>query len=182
MADSLSATLVLDDGSLGSLANHDRAWREASGDWTIVLEDDVEPVPGFLDLASEALRRVPEPAAVCFYVGTGKPRVGQVARAVSQARAVGASWLRMDRALWGPALALPTELVPRMLSFVRWSTKPYDERLSLFLRSRKIPCYYTFPSLVDHADGHSLIAPAPTPRKAHETGRPTWSSDVVVDI
>lgn len=179
MARRLGAYIALDDGRYGSNANHDRAWRMAaqSWPWTLVLEDDAVLPHDFSRHARRALLNVPGDGAVSFYLGTSYPGhyQGRVKRALAQCDAEGASWLRCGVALHGVALALPTHHVADMLEAVADVDKPYDERLSVWLKDRGLPCWYTVPSLVDHEDeDHVLPAsawqPRKLPRKAHRFG------------
>lgn len=179
----LNAVLVMDEGDRGSLATHDLAWWSActpEADWVMVLEDDAEPILGFRHYAEQALAHLPGSGAVSFYLGTGRPRQGSVSRALS--RAGDASWLRSRSAWWGPSIALPAGHVVPMLERVQSSTLPYDQRLSTYLRSAGIRCYYTLPSLVEHADGPSLIRDCPLPRRAHRVEAPSGFNTRVVDF
>src|SRR5690606_737540 len=142
----LGCPLAMDEGDRGSLSNHDAAWRlgcEAGGDYVVVLEDDVMLVDGFERHAAEALANVPGEGAVSFYTGTTRPHPARVSQAVRKAEAAHVSWLQSSGSYWGPALALPTELVGPMLRAVAEVSLPYDERLSVFLRRSRMPCFYT---------------------------------------
>lgn len=190
-----TAPVAVDDGTRGESANGLAAWRlaydaaTASGaEWAAVLQDDALPVAGFVEHAAAALARMPAVTCCSFYVGAGRPRAPQVANAVALADQYGAAWLRADACLWGPALALPTACVPDML---RWSASidlPYDERVGVYASCvLGQPTYYTWPSLVDHADGPSLIEhadgqPRSVPRRAHRVGIPSYTTNVVIDI
>lgn len=177
IANSLDAALTIDDGTLGSLRNHDLAWEmayERGGDWCVVLEDDITLVNNFDYHVRDALRNIPDPMSSCsLYVGTGKPQPERIEHVVRKAERLRASWLVESFAIWGPALALPREMVPVMLDFVRSSHLPYDNRLSEYLKAYGVSCYYTFPSLVDHLDGSSLITEhISVSRKAHVAREP----------
>lgn len=181
LAVKLDAALVMDEGDRGSLTNHDAAWvaaHTADADYVAVLEDDAEPISDFRYHVEQALDHLPGPGAVSCYLGTARPRQGAVAQALSLAD--DASWLRSRSAWWGPALVLPAEHVRPMLMRVRHLHMPYDQRLSAYLRSVGLPCYYTLPSLVEHADGASLLRDCPLPRRAHRVGAPSgWNTRVV---
>lgn len=183
LADDLDAWLALDDGSHGEIGNHDRAWHYGSlfdSDWTVVLEDDALPLPGFDRHVREALGTLPaEPCGVSLYVGTARPPQwqGRIERAITEADATGAGWIKGTGPLWGVAVALPTALVPEMLAGARSIRAPYDERLAIWLRLRGLPCFYPSYSLVDHADWPTLIRhadgqPRVEPRRAWRIGEP----------
>lgn len=179
----LDAVLVMDEGDRGSLATHDLAWWSAytpDADWVMVLEDDAQPIGDFRHYAEQALAHLPGPGAVSLYLGTGRPQQRAVSRALS--RSGDSSWLRSRSAWWGPAIALPAEHVVPMLERVRSSTLPYDQRLSTYLRSVGLRCYYTVPSLVEHADGPSLLRNCPLPRRAHRVEAPSGFNTRVVDF
>lgn len=184
LSEALSAPVALDNGSLGSLANHDQAWRLAAlrgREWSLVLEDDTLICEDFEAHVSNALDSLPSLGVVSFYVGSGKPYPLAVSEAVDRATRKGASWLRSKRLYWGPAVAMPTSWVPRMLKAVERSSRPYDQRLSDWVFSTDTPVYYSNPSLVDHRDAPSTITDKPQPaRRAVHYGEPAaWNSDAV---
>lgn len=185
-AEELSAELdcpvVMDHGHMGSLKNHDAAWLAAvdqGAEWSLVLEDDVILSPNFIADVAAAIRHVPDrDSVISLYTGTGKPYPAHVSKSVEEAEAAGSSWLRGDRLLWGPAVLMPTDMVDDMLETVRDSLKPYDQRLSGWQMRRKLPVFYTLPSLVQHRDGDSLITKPNTVRKAQRFGySPTWGGE-----
>jgi hypothetical protein len=157
-----------------------RAWAAIppDADWGIVLQDDAQLVDDFAEHAAAALTDAPR-TAVSFYVGTGRPRPSKVRTAVRTAHASGASWLECDALLWGVAIALPAEHLRPMLDWAETETLPYDQRISRFYqRVLGQPVRYTWPSLVDHADGPSLVdhrRRAPMERHAHQVG--PWQPD-----
>lgn len=179
LAESLGAALALDDGSRGSLANHDVAWAafDPEADWHVVLEDDALPVENFPRHAAEALAHAPTVGAVSFYVGTVRPRPNATRRALDEANRTGTTWLSSSDVYWGPAVALPVELIRPMLAHVQTvDTLGYDRRLGNYLQAVGLPCHYTVPSLVDHADNHSLLRPEGPGRRAYRVGVPgSWT-------
>jgi len=179
----LGCPLAMDEGDRGSLPNHDAAWRlghALGGDYVVVLEDDVVLIDDFETHVVDALSNVPQRAAVSFYTGTTRPHPDRVRRAVVRATQRGRAWLEARRAYWGPALALPREHVEPMLRFVRPITLPYDQRLSRYLVEARLLCFYTNPSLVDHADWPSLLSRDDEPRRAHRVGVPeSWATRAV---
>jgi hypothetical protein len=162
--------------------NGDAAWRyAAAGDWTIVLQDDAVPIEGFRKHAAAALENAPR-TAVSFYVGTGKPYPQAVQFAVDKAERIGASWLEAEPLLWGVAVAMPTEEVEPFLAWADGLDIPYDRRIGAYFRQvKRQPVRYTWPSLVDHADGPSLVhGRKQVQRVAHEVGVGTdWAGPIV---
>jgi hypothetical protein len=161
-----------------------RAWRAATpdADWVCVIQDDAHPVPNFHRHLTAALEHAPR-TAVSLYVGTGRPRTSRVTYAVHRAHKAGASWLECDALLWGVAIAMPREHIAPMLEWAQDQPQPYDQRISAWYRVRQQPVRHTWPSLVDHADGPTLVnsgRPA-IPRHAHYAREPAhdWTGPVV---
>jgi len=193
LARPLGSAICWDDGS-GERATGAVAWEVASlgdPDWSIVLQDDAVPIPGFLEHAADALEYA-EGSLVSFYVGTGRGRPAGVVDAIAGADAYNLAWLGCDALLWGVALALPTKLVPEMLEATAQLGLRYDTRIGAWAAKRSIPIRYTWPSLVDHADVPSIAqagrkanpkipgSGTPPPRHAHRVGVPaSWDTGVV---
>lgn len=178
--------IVIDIDDQGENPTGNEVWTELSGmdtDWSVVLQDDALPVPEFRRHASAALAHAPQ-TAVSFYVGTSRPRPTKVMDAIDEADKVGATWLRADTLLWGVAVAMPTA---HLAAYLEWSNRathfPYDTRIGQWYLRQGIEVYYSWPSLVDHADGVSLVHAdrARLPRKAHRLGVPEsgWDDTVV---
>lgn len=175
-------------GRMGETATGDLCWSELAKldtDWSLVLQDDALPVPDFRRLAAEALAHAPE-TAVSFYVGTGRPLPMEVGHAVKWAEAVDASWLEATALHWGVAVAMPTAKIEPFLAWTQtgaWgSDAPYDYRIGQFFSRYGTMIRYTWPSLVDHRDGVSLVQPPRdrAPRVAHKIGiPPSWDGPVV---
>ena len=183
LANLLDASVSLDDGTLGENANGDRAWSmfNPADAWHIVLQDDAVPIDNFRTHAAAALAVAP-PTAVSFYVGTGRPLQGLVGKAIAAADASRHAWLSFHGMLWGVGVAMPTADIPAFLEYAAGSRLPYDERIGEFWRLRGVHVRYTWPSLVDHADGPTLLHHpwgAPTaPRRAHRVGVPvSWLTE-----
>lgn len=184
LSDRTGAGVVFDDGALGSLGNHDQAWRLGStlgGDWVCVLEDDAILCPWFQSQVQQAIEHRPfGDAAISLYTGTAKPKQNETMNALKRAATNDSAWLAADSAYWGVGLLLPARFVTPMLDYVRERVEPYDERISYFLRDQRLPCLYTNPSLVDHRDSPSLIKQAIIPRHAHRFGdRSAWNDRYV---
>jgi hypothetical protein len=179
-----------DDGSAGAEANHRKAWewhKEHTLGWALVLEDDAEPVPGFLRQASAALAEAPS-QVVSFYLGQSRPPQWQqkISDAIAKADANDAHWILSTALIHGVAVAIKSELIPSMLNWVTQTPLPIDEAISHWCRAHHKVVAYTHPSLVDHADTGTLIKhrdklPRDTGRVAWRTGsHKHWTSDRIV--
>lgn len=180
-----ASDLWVDTGRLGEWKNHLRAWTYLSysqATHAIVLQDDAVPVDGFRELAEKAASQHPT-KMISFYVGTHRPRQAQVVAAIGEAERLGASWLVGNTLMWGVAVMVPVERIPEMLETVKYSKKPYDERLGLWAERQRENVYYTWPSLVDHQDLPSTVWKGRPDqqgvRVAHKVGVPTWSTTEV---
>lgn len=169
------------------------AWRAAlslahsrNQAWCGVLEDDAIPYADDSGTDSLLFPEPPAPGIVSLYLGTNYPKhwVGAVADATRRADEKRASWIRSHRLLHGVAVAMPTDIVERMVAPRRscHSRMPYDETLSYRNPFRTV--WYPWPSPVDHADIGSLIEhadkqPRDLPRRAVRHGRPAWTDRYV---
>ncbi len=125
-----------------------------------VIQDDVLVCRDLFAGLTKALAHVPDNVPVCGYVGRVRPLAEQVSWAAHVARVKHASWLTMHTLNWGPLIAVPTYLIPAMIEHCdKLDHIPnYDRRLSRFFELNEgVPTWYTWPSLVDHADGPSLV-------------------------
>lgn len=189
LAHSIGAVITVDDGTAGADANHLKAWQATSAmdePWACVLEDDAQPVHGFIEQAEAALTAAPADV-VSLYLGRGKPRSWQrvIPAALANADAHQAHWITANRVLHAVAVAMRTELRDDWLAWAPSSTLPIDQRLSEWCRLRGHTIAYTTPSLCDHADGPTLINHSDRKvrdmsRVAWRTGtRKTWNSKAV---
>lgn len=176
--------VFMDDGFYGEWKNHERAWRTAnrtaSSTHVLVLQDDALPVPDFEKHVQRAIEERPDDP-ISLYVGTHRPWKEQVVEAVEEANRTGASWISCHSLLWGVGLILPTWMIPEMLDGVQKSSLPYDQRISVWTQSSGREVFYTWPSLVDHADT-ATVAHGNTVqgiRVAHQVGEPNWTGGVV---
>ncbi|WKZ13559.1 MAG: hypothetical protein QY320_06245 [Gammaproteobacteria bacterium] len=180
----LDADISLDPGDRGETRNGDIAWtlHDPGADWHLVLQDDALPIPQFRRHVTAALLHAPE-TAVSFYIGTGRPLPVRVTRAIERADRDGNAWLEHQRMLWGVAIAMPTGHIARFLTWGKLCDAAYDRRIGLYWAERKQLVRYTWPSLVDHVDGPTLIKhPWGEPRcrrVAHGVGFPkVWQTGV----
>lgn len=177
--------ITVDSGALGETRNGDLAWGSYApdGDWHVVVQDDALPVPEFRRHVDAALAASP-PAVVSLYVGTGRPHQPKVARLIREANTRDAAWIETPDLWWGVGVAMPTGVVEAFLTWGMDRDGPYDQRIGAFAREAGLPVRSTWPSLVDHADGPTLLAhawgPPRTSRRAHRIGaRLDWDTEVV---
>lgn len=181
--------IAVDDVGYGETVNGDRAWAAYNPDaeWHVVMQDDAVPVPQITDRVRAALTYAPR-GLVSLYTGTGRPKSVQAAvgRAIARADENGTAWLAHPKLLWGVAVAMPTALIPGFLAWGERVHAPYDQRLSMFGYTH-LPTFamYTWPSLVDHADGPTLLdhpwGRPDGPRRAWRTGVPArWDTHAEV--
>lgn len=189
LAVELDAHVVMDDGEYGDALNHARAWEwlaEAGTEWSLAVEDDAVPVAGLrAALEAQALPAAPR-GLISLYVGTdSRDDVAQRLRAAyREAERTGTAWLRLRALYWGVAVAAPTDcasgIAARLRRFPRLMS---DTTVSRWARRTQTPIHATFPSMVDHDDGDSVLGHGRRgPRKAIEVGLPTgWGCDPVLD-
>lgn len=195
--------LHMDTGLYGCDESHRRTWTylaDTNSEWSVVLEDDAEPISEFRTQLDLALAAAPTDV-VSLYLGTSRPewmefsgrgsavKVQPLLRdAVAQASVTGASFITCTRILHGVALCIRTTLVPSMLDFTRDSKQPFDYAIGDWCYNEDHRVAYTQPSLVDHQDGPTLFKhpdgqPRTHPRKAYRLGgRQHWHGDKVVAL
>lgn len=155
-----------------SLLAHD-----PEADWHLVIQDDMIPCLDLIagiERACDAATALGHQGPLGFYVGRLKPedvqsRVGEM---VTRAHHAGASWIATEGPWWGPAIALPTRHIPDAVEFgdERGDVANYDKKISRYYASRRIACWYSVPSLVDHrpvAENPSLVPGRHGNRQAH---------------
>lgn len=152
LAEQLDAHLLIDEDGNGANWNHRRAieWAGQQDRRVVVIEDDAQPVAGFLLLAQEWVDKFPD--NICsFYLGTGRPPQyqTQIAASLIEADKKQGDYITMDRLLHGVCYSPPSSGISTILK--NWnSTKAADYAVGDALGRKVIyPCY----SLVDHADG-----------------------------
>lgn len=177
------ARIALDNGEYGQGRNHDRAWAmaaETDSEYCVVLEDDAEPIPNFLEQVHKALTVAPAPI-ISLYLGTSRPP--QYQQAIERALTHNACFITAGQLLHHVAVAIRTNLVADMLKGVGAHTTPADYRIGAWAQHQGHRIAYTNPSLVEHGDAPTLIQhadmqPRLEPRRAWVTGcRDVWTSD-----
>ena len=138
----------------------------------LVVQDDVVPCRDLIAGAERALEHVPDGAPASLYVGKVRPFRPEVERAVKRAKG-SASWIVMRGIYWGPAIIVPTGIIPEMVGWFRSpkgeQVQNYDRRISSwFARHGGNPgCWYSWPSLVDHRGHESLVRDSDVRRNCH---------------
>lgn len=174
----------VDNGELGEWRNHLRAWKKAAtstATHAVILQDDAVPIEDFRSHVEEAIARRPT-ELISLYLGTHRPRREETLRAVAEADESEASWIESDTLHWGVAVVVPVDLIDEILTTIHRSRLPYDQRIGAWATATNRPVYYTWPSLVDHADEPTVIkgrTPTQGIRVAHRTGVPTWNDRTV---
>ena len=149
-----------------------RCWEahDPAADWHLVLQDDVLISQNLLAGLERALGELGPEGLVSAYTGTGRPDQSNVRRAIAHADRNGHSWMSTRSLNWGPAIILPTFVIPDMLDWcedhIRRNKPPrsnYDYALGVYARDELgYRTWYTVPSLVEHRDLPSLVG--------HDTG------------
>ena len=161
LAQSLDADLALDTQASGLTANGQRAWTAAAmtnADWTVVLEDDAIPCTDFHTHLTQALTSAPCDV-VSLYCGTSYPLQAQdvYRQAITHANQHGDHYLTLPNLWHTVGTAIRTHLVNHMLEHIADSTLPLDEAITTWMQTTGRPVAYTWPSLVDHKDDHTII-------------------------
>jgi hypothetical protein len=176
--------------------NADRIWRAARTVWSladpdadyhVLIQDDALVCADYLAGLERALAYVPEGAIVSPYLGTGRMAPPRWDHLTARADAIGASWVRAERVLWGVSLVVPTRDVPEM---IEWCDRRYgvpdDMRVGAWAKRANREVWYPWPSLVDHRTIPSLTKHKAADRVArrHHTGSALdlcWDGPVVTD-
>ncbi|MGA6208055.1 hypothetical protein ACPESR_25210 [Nocardia testacea] len=187
LAGRLDAHLSVDDRGRGPVGNHRAVWTElaaAGAEWGCVLEDDALLVDGFVEQLPAALAAAPH-STVSLYLGTGRPPgiQSRVRAALERADRADACWVTADRMLHAVGICLRTRHIGDMLTHTGRAPKQAaaDARWDRWLRARRTRVAYAVPSLIDHADGPTLVdhpdrQPRTEVRRAWRTGaRGQWS-------
>lgn len=139
-------------------ANGVRSWQahDETADWHLVIQDDAVVCEDLLPGLERALERVPASATASLYLGN-QPRGQRAAKAAGKYDDT--SFVRLSRLVWGVAMIAPVYTISDMIDWTRRHDCPgYDTRVAMYYRSALgFPCWFTWPSLVDHHDGPSLI-------------------------
>lgn len=167
--------LSIDNGSLGCDDNHEAVQHHLANlpsTWSVILEDDAQPVPQLRTQLRAALPMSPTPI-VSLYLGRKRPPHWQtrIRKAIRNANTSNTNWLISTHLLHAVGYAIKTDLLPSLLSHT--STLPVDQHIGHWARYHGHTIAYTNPSLIDHADLPTIVEhPDGEPRKA---GRTAWN-------
>ena len=173
-----AAFLSLDNGNFGCHGNHRRVWRHLSErfgphvDWLVVLEDDAIPCPDFTHQLNQALSVSLNPI-VSLYLGKLRPTHLQymIEPALKRADDNDANLLISRHVLHAVGLAIQSPRVPELLAEVN-EDLPIDEAIGAWAMRRRFRVAYTNPSLINHADGDTLLKHPDN--QGREPGRVAW--------
>lgn len=155
-------------------ANGRKCWEahDPDADWHMVIQDDAIAAPDLLAGLEKALDVLGTDGLMSAYTGTGRPNQRHIKRALLHAEDKGHSWITTRSLSWGVAIIAPVHTIPGMLNWcsipqraTRWT---YDMSIGRYYRDvLGWRTWYTFPSLVDHRDGASLVGHEGMQRRAH---------------
>lgn len=170
LAEQLGAGIVWDRGR-GLWDTARRAWLEQDGEWHTVIQDDAIPSEGFAENIDRILEHC-YPHPVSWYFGTLRPKADFTEPTAAQADREGASWIEGPGPWWAVAVSVHSSLVEEMVDQCDKSRlKADDARYTAHFRRLGLPCLYTWPSLIDHADLPSIAGPGQRGiRKAYKFG------------
>ena len=182
MESTRAVVLNLDDGKLGCSLNHIRTLDtlanavECEDDWAVVLEDDAQPVGGFLPMLGRALLEAPT-GVVSLYLGTGRPKHWQdyIRQSLAAATKLNSAWITSTHLIHAVGYAVRGDHIGALVDSLT-PERPIDEAITAWCRDNRVLVSYTHPSLVDHEDGEPVIAermdrqPRNEVRKAWVTG------------
>lgn len=164
LANKLHAPLALDTaGRWGPSANHLRAWilgNTEPCDWICVIEDDAILCNDFLTKAEKTLCDTSH-QAVSFYLGTNYPtNLAPFAEKKAKSAAErGDTWIELSTLNHAVAVAIRQTHAAKLIEYLERSKSSTDEAINQWLQMRRYRVCYPLPSLVDHLDEQSIIAP-----------------------
>lgn len=123
----------------------------------LVIQDDAIVPRGLVAACESIVAHTPPDAPVSLYMGKSRIRPAYSMTSVVE-RGEGASFAVFGGPWWGVGIILPTVDIPDVVAFGDRRTHPnYDIRIAQFYKARRIQCWYTLPSIIDHRAGPSLI-------------------------
>ena len=152
--------VVTDTEGLGPWNTAKQCWLSGgTADYILVVQDDVELVPGFCDLARAAIVARPQ-AIISFFYHDSKAMVA----------AGGASWIEFPISNWGPALCMPAPMARDCVEWndqnIQQSQRADDLRVLHYATNHGLPISATNPSLVEHRpEFASTVSPRPDNRE-----------------
>lgn len=156
--------LAINDPPTGHYFGVRAAWKMATGDYHIVLEDDVKICRNFKN-AVEAIIEVQSNKIIQF---------GAVGSGYHWAEKEGCSFIAQQTMSWNWGLMMPTETVFDMLAFCEKQLKEsemkwWDDAVSLYCLMTGKQVFTALPNIVDHrAAHHSTVG---NPKRLGKTER-----------
>jgi FkbM family methyltransferase len=142
---------------------------DPKGTHHLVVQDDAILCEDLLPALRLALRYVPD-NPVALYAGAVRPRVVEVERRVRMAQGQRVNWFQMEGPWWGVGIVVPTKYIAEMIQFCdKMQVENYDMRIARYFGTKRIKCYYTVPSLVNHRIGKE--EPSLVPGRTNLSGR-----------
>ena len=125
----------------------------------VVIQDDLLIPRDLLAGLERALAYVPRNVPVAGYIGRVRPARDLILDTVTLARRCNASWVTTRCLYWGPLICVPTNCIEEMVTFCDpiVGIANYDLRISRYFEELGIRTWSTWPSIVDHDDGPSLV-------------------------
>lgn len=148
---------------------------DPEADYHAVIQDDVLVCRDLCAGLERALDYLPADVPLCGYASRVLPYRRLIDKALQKHRHTHISWLTMHTLNWGPLVVVPTDAIPDMIAHYDALTgvPNYDRRLSRYWSLvRRSRIWYTWPSLVDHADGPSLVEGRGGTDRTRTAGRP----------
>lgn len=139
----------------------------------LVIQDDCEVCPGFIDGVKAAIAARPDQMLSLFI--SYRPTRGSILQMEACER--GYAWAALDNREWLPTQALvwPAFLIGPMLRYPSGRTAD-DERIAEFLRDRGLYALQTVPSLVEHVHHSTTTLPSVNMPGPHRRAR-CWMGD-----
>lgn len=146
----LGARLFLDTATHGAKWNHDRAldWGRTLHGHLLVVEDDAQPVTGFLQQVTEWVNENPADL-ISYYLGTGYPPSYQPR--IRHLLTTAIDRILLPTLIHAVAYSIPCHFIPPV------GPGKADTALGKAWRqTTNRPIIYTVPSLVNHTDHDSI--------------------------
>lgn len=151
--------IAMDEGH-GLWKNARRAWKmyDPNADYHVVIQDDAIVCNKFKERALETIKQSEKvfkngPHLINFYYDNILAPITKIEEIINQ------GYITRSKVCWAVAICMPVSLIDEMLSFADSINDPRDdERITGFMRSKRLKCYFPIPSLIDHrTDATSLV-------------------------
>lgn len=134
----------------------------------MVIQDDALVCRDLIPGVEQALRYTSPSSPLSLYVGQSRPFADYVESLVQKAENSQASFITTNKINWGVGIVVPTVQIAAMIDYCdRRSDKMYDRRLGKWFLHQGIRVWHTWPSLVDHRNGPSVLGHRREDRRAH---------------